>query len=303
MRRRLALILAATLVLGVAGCTGDGGENGGVTLPSAAPTLDRPSRTATAQPEQTETEKTEEPERTTEPTRTRETADPEPTEEETTEPERTTDPPQAAEPTRTQPPPPTAETRTETKTVTAEPTPTTASSSAAAVPVSENDDSGGFLPWLLVFLAIGAVIAIVLISRSRRETAWDGEAATLDAETRSVIGVRLPPVLTAQTAGERGLSWPPVRDDLRDLSAHWGVLSQNAPDGERQASASQIAVLLRDLVPAIDAENQALATGREWRMLRPQVDQILDALTAVMQPQPQTYRRNPPPPPAEPYYA
>ncbi|MEU4691517.1 hypothetical protein [Actinoplanes sp. NPDC023714] len=326
MRRALALVLAAGLALGGAGCGGEGGD-GGVALPSALPSLDRPDRTATTRPEATRTEETrteetqteetpaeetEEPERTTEPTRTRETADPEPT----TEPARTTDPPrqeepepeetrqEETEPEETGQAAPPAATRTPEETATGTPAATTtAPASAEAVPVAENDDSGGFLPWLLLFLAIGAVIAIVLINRSRRESQWDGEGGALAAETRSVVGVRLPPVLTATTAGERGLAWPPVRDDLRDLSARWGLLSQNAPDGSRHASASQIAVLLRDLVPAIDAENEALATGRDWRMLRPQVEQILDALTAVMQPQTADPRRTPPPPPAEPYYA
>ncbi|BAL87036.1 hypothetical protein AMIS_18160 [Actinoplanes missouriensis 431] len=315
MRGGLALALVAALTMGVAGCTGEGGDGDGVSLPTALPSVDRPERTATrtAEPTRTEatrteatrTEATEDPEETTGPTRTRETAAPVTT----TEPVKTTEPVRTTQP---------AQTRTPERTVTEAPAATTTpaaeatQSAQAAVPVSESDDTGSFWPWLLLFLAIGGVIGLVLIGRSRRETAWDGEGRALAVETRSLLGVRLPPVLTARTAAERGLSWPPVRDDLRDLSARWGLLSQNAPDGDRHASSSQIAVLLRDLAPAIDAENEALAAGRDWRMLRPQVDAILDGLAALLQPQPrpQLPPQQPPqpgpnrrPPPTEPYYA
>jgi hypothetical protein len=301
-----AFALAAALILGTAGCGGGDGE--GISLPTAVPSIDLPERTAA--PEETATEETDtEPEETSEQTRT-------------TTAEETGEPAETAEPTRTQGtgaalPTVTRKTssattapveRTPEETETEAPAETTApaeaTQSSEAVPVAESADTGSFLPWLLLFLAIGAVIAIVLFSRSRRESQWDAEGSGLAAETRSVIGVRLPPVLTATTAGERGLTWPPVRDDLRDLSARWGLLSQHAPDGDRQASASQIALLLRDLVPAIDAENEALAAGRDWSMLRPQVQAVLDSLAAVMRPrQPMPARPQPPQPPTEPYYA
>jgi hypothetical protein len=35
-------------------------------------------------------------------------------------------------------------------------------------------------------------------------------------------------------------------------------------------------------VAAVDAENQALAAGRDWRLLRPRVDEAGRALTAVL---------------------
>jgi hypothetical protein len=171
-----------------------------------------------------------------------------------------------------------------------------AAESAAAVPVSDDTGSGGFLGWLLLFVLLGGTIAIVLISRSRRESVWAAQASALSAETRSVTGVRLPPVLTARTAAERALAWPPVRDDLIDLCARWNDLATRAPDEAQQASAGTAAALLRDLVPAIDAENEALATGREWHRLRPQVDSLLDSLNAILTPRPASG----PVPPADP---
>ncbi|MBB2941265.1 hypothetical protein FB565_000969 [Actinoplanes lutulentus] len=297
---RAALALVAALSLAVAGCGGTE-DGGGVALPTALPSIDLPERTVTpevtrtAQEEQTQEEQTEEPEETR-----------------TTETQKTEEPEETTEPTRTRNtggavPTATTVTRTQEATATETPAATTAApveetqSAAATVPVSGTDDAGGFWPWLLLFLLIGGVIAIVVINRSRRVSVWDAEGGALAAETRGVVGVRLPPVLTIRSAAERGLYWPPVRDDLRDLSARWGLSAQDAPDGERQASASQIAVLLRDLVPSIDAENEALATGREWQELRPRVNAILDRLSAMLDPPP------PPPPPrqapTEPYYA
>ena len=40
--------------------------------------------------------------------------------------------------------------------------------------------------------------------------------------------------------------------------------------------------LLQELVAAVDAENQALAAGRDWRLLRPRVDQAERALSAIL---------------------
>jgi len=44
---------------------------------------------------------------------------------------------------------------------------------------------------------------------------------------------------------------------------------------------------LQELVAGMDAENQALATGRDWRLLRPRVDQAERALSAVLTDVPQ----------------
>ncbi|MEV6300569.1 hypothetical protein AB0M02_14275 [Actinoplanes sp. NPDC051861] len=276
--RLVSLAAACGLLLSVAACNEDGSIG---SLPSTRPSIDvSVDRTADNAPteEPTRTQEPEpEPTRTQEPEPTR-TQEPEPTRTQEPEPTRTQEP--EPEPTRTQEPEP-EPTETETET----PTPAATSSSAAAVPVAEEDDAG-FLPWLLVFLLIGAVIAIVVISRSRRVAVWDAEASTLTSETRNVIGVRLPPVLTAPTAGDRGLAWPPVRDDLLDLSGRWGSLAARSVDDAQQATATGAAIMLRDLVTAFDAENEALAAGRDWRMLRPKVNSILDALNAHLNPQP-----------------
>jgi hypothetical protein len=127
-----------------------------------------------------------------------------------------------------------------------------------------------------------AVIAGVVIWRSRRRSAWDTEAAALERDTRTITSTRLPSVLTAETAGQRALSWPPLRSGLIDLIGRWDLLGERASDDRRRTRSGQIRSLLQELVAAVDAENEALAAGRDWRLLRPRVDQAGQALSAML---------------------
>jgi hypothetical protein len=62
----------------------------------------------------------------------------------------------------------------------------------------------------------------------------------------------------------------------------WELLAERAPDDQRRTRSGQVRSLLQELVAAVDAENQALAAGRDWRLLRPRVDQAGRALSAVL---------------------
>ena len=141
----------------------------------------------------------------------------------------------------------------------------------------------GTLGWtLLVVLVAGLIIAGWLISRSRQRSGWDAQAAALEHDTRTTTSTQLPSVLTAETAGQRALSWPPLRAALSDLVGRWDLLAERAPDDRRRTRSGQVRSLLQELVAAVDAENQALAAGRDWRLLRPRVDQAGRALSAVL---------------------
>jgi hypothetical protein len=129
---------------------------------------------------------------------------------------------------------------------------------------------------------VAALIAAVVIWRSRRNSAWDAEAAALEEDTRTTTSTRLPPVLTAETVGQRALSWPPLRAGLMDLIGRWDLLAGRASDDRRRNRAGQIRSLLQELVAAVDAENEALAAGRDWRLLRARVDEAGRALSAVL---------------------
>jgi hypothetical protein len=191
----------------------------------------------------------------------------------TAEPPATTRPP-----TTTQPPtsiePPTS--------AAALPATSTSTPSAAAEPAAGESGGLGALGWILLAVLVAALIAAVLIWRSHRNSAWDAKAAALEAETRTTTSTRLPPVLTAETVGQRALSWPPLRAGLMDLIGRWDLLAGRASDDRRRNRAGQIRSLLQELVAAVDAENEALATGRDWRLLRARVDEAGRALSAML---------------------
>src|SRR5262245_18447600 len=245
--------LLAGLVVGLAlwlgGCDA-GGEDGSASRPSVdrsgtLPSVSEPDVTVTA------------------PTRTTRT---------TTAHTTSVEPKTTVEPTTTAEAPTTATTPPTTAPPTSAAAPTTAPT--AATPAAAESGGLGPLGWaMLALLVVGLVVAGWLIWRSRRRSAWDAQAVALEADTRTVTGTQLPSVLTAEDAGQRALSWPPVRAALVDLTRRWGPLAESAPDDARGDRARQVRGLLQELVAAVEAENEALATGRDWRLLRPRVDE------------------------------
>jgi hypothetical protein len=178
---------------------------------------------------------------------------------------------------------PTRPTRTPTSAERPNSPTTTPTPSAAGAPAAAAESEGlGALGWTLLIVLVVALIAGWLLWRSRRRSAWDAQAAALEQDTRTATGTQLPPVLTAEDPGQRALSWPPLRAELVDLMRRWDLLAEHAPDDQRRIRTGQIRNLLQELVAALDAENQALGTGRDWRLLRPRVDQVERALSAVL---------------------
>jgi hypothetical protein len=237
--------LVVGLAVGLSGCgAGGGGES--ATRPSTERSGTRPAPSVTESPSETTTEPTQ-------PTRTPTSA------------ERPTSPTTA--------PVTSADVRPPTST----PTP-----SAAGTPASAESEGLGPLGWTLLIVLVVGLIAGWLLWRSRRKSAWDAQAAALEADTRTTTGTELPSVLTAVTAGQRALSWPPLRAALADLMHRWDLLAERAPDDRRRTRSGQIRNLLQDLLAAVDAENQALAAERDWRLLRPRVDQAERALSAAL---------------------
>jgi hypothetical protein len=183
----------------------------------------------------------------------------------------------------TRPPRTTAETPTPTRTPTsAEALTPTSTPAAAGTPAAGESQGLGTVGWTLLILLVVALAAGWLLVRSRRKSTWDSKATALEHDTRTATSTQLPSVLTAETAGERALSWPPLRAALSDLVRRWELLAKRAPDDRRRTRAGQVRSLLQELVAAVDAENQALAAGRDWRLLRPQLDQAGRALSAVL---------------------
>ena len=160
--------------------------------------------------------------------------------------------------------------------------PTSAPETATGTPTAAESEGLGALGWTLLILLVVALAAGWLLWQSRRRSAWDDESAAVEHDTRTTTGTQLPLVLTAEGAGQRALSWPPLRAELVDLMRRWDLLAERAPDDHRQQRSGQIRSLLQELVAAVDAENEALATGRDWRLLRPRIDNANRALSAVL---------------------
>ena len=260
VRRAARAGLLAGLVIGLAvglsGCGAGGGGGESATRPSTERSGTRPAPSGTESPSETTTESTR-------PTRT--SAD---------TPTSTRTPTSAERPTS----PTTAPvTSADVLPPTSTPTP-----SAAGTPASAESEGLGPLGWTLLIVLVVGLIAGWLLWRSRRRSAWDTQAAALEADTRTTTGTELPSVLTAVTAGQRALSWPPLRAALADLIHRWDLLAERAPDDRRRTRSGQIRNLLQELLAAVDAENQALAAERDWRLLRPRVDQAERALAAAL---------------------
>ena len=247
--------LVLSLVLGLSGC-GAGGGSESATRPTTERSGTRPEPSETESPRETTTEQTRPPRTTADtPASTRTPTTAERPNSPTTTPARSAE---ALAPTSA---------------------PTTA---AAGTPAAAESEGLGALGWTLLILLVVALAAGWLLWRSRRRSAWDDLAAALEADTRTATGTQLPPVLTAEDAGQRALSWPPLRAALADLIHRWDLLAERAPDDQRQQRSGQVRSLLQELVAAVDAENEALATGRDWRLLRPRVDHAWRELSAVL---------------------
>ncbi|OJF12684.1 hypothetical protein BG844_19305 [Couchioplanes caeruleus subsp. caeruleus] len=258
--------------------------------PEAEPTAARPSRTESTQPA-----RSRQPEPTTEPA--------EPTAAEP-EPARTTST-RAAAPAQTTTTRPIAPAQTTTRPATSAPvaapapvqtTAATASAQGSAAPTVSATAAAaaastglGPLGWFsLLVLFPALIVGGLLVYRAQRKSAWDAEARALAQETRALTGTRLPPVLTTTTAAQRDLAWLPVRAGLTELAGRWNALIERAATEPRRNWSLGLSGLLQDLVAAVDAENEALTFGRDWMLLRPQVNHVEQALAAVLAGRPQS---------------
>jgi hypothetical protein len=283
-----AMVIGA--VLGMAGCGAGDGNN--EARPSARASERSVDRSTADEPESTRSA-------TAQPTRSREPESTKPPAETTTPP--TTETTKPAGPTRTPTPaetttrPPTTEaaapgpaqtTRSSTPTRTTT-SPTPSKTTASAVPAAAESSGIGPFGWfILIALLAAVVIGGLLVYRAQRKSAWDTEARALESETRTLTATRLSSVLTVGTAAQRSLAWPPLRADLVALVSRWNALVERAVGEERRNLSLQIRALLQDLVAAVDAENEALAVGEDWTLLRPRVRQVQQALAEVLAVQP-----------------
>src|SRR4051794_3022261 len=285
-RAGTATILAGFLLgaaFGLTACS-PGGENPS-TGPAARSSERSTDRPASAEPDAARSRK---PDRTTAPAEA--TRPPRSTAAAPPKPSRTT----AAAETTARPPtsaavalPEPAQTTRTTTAVQTTATPAASASAAAAAAAAVSHGMGPFGWLVLIALLAAMIIGGLLVYRSQRRSAWDTEARALEAETRTVTTTRLPPVLSTTTISRRGLAWPPVRAALGDLVSRWNSLTERASGEDRRNWSLRISGLLQELMAAVDAENEALAAGRDWMLQRPAVSRAEEALAAALTVQPQ----------------
>jgi hypothetical protein len=80
----------------------------------------------------------------------------------------------------------------------------------------------------------------------------------------------------------RTMSWGPVEAELTALAQRWNASAATAPDDAGRSRSSELARLVGDLVIAIGAENNALAQGLDWSLLRPRIDEDRTAITRLL---------------------
>jgi hypothetical protein len=265
----------------------DGSGETPSSLPSGRSSERSVERPASGEAEaRTEPTETSEPERTTKPAES--TPSPTSTPATRTLPTRITTKPAATKTTTTEVAP--AE-PTQTQTTQTQATPTTTAAQPAATPsvaaAAAESGTWGPLAWLLLIAFVAALaVGGFFVYRSQRRSAWDTETRALESETRATITTRLPPVLSTTTASRRGLAWPPVRIALDDLLTRWTALIERPPGEERRNWALRISGLLQELIAAVDSENEALATGNDWTLVRPRVTHVENTLAEALAPQP-----------------
>ncbi len=269
---------AGLLVLTLAACEGGGGPVASDRPSPALPTLSASVPTRSAVPEASAS-------RTPRPTSTRSavaapppgspTPTPAPTPDPTTPAPTESRPAPAPAPTRT----PGAPTQASTPTSAAAPT----SSTPAATPVSSSPSP--WVWWLLGLLAVGAVIALVVVAVRRRRTreVWSARRAGAVAESTWLAHELLPSALSAQSPAARRDRWTASRPRVAALHRNLGELVASAPK-DQAGSLDRLREAVTGLGAAMDAY-AATGAGDPERLgaARQAQRQLEDALARAVQ--------------------
>ena len=284
-RSRVWLAPACGLaVLLVAGC-GDGGitvptPSGSLSIPSISvsrPSASIPSETTEPSvivPESPTPEPSDEP--STEPPD--ETSTPEPTE----TPTKTPRPTKSVVVTETVTPTP-EDTPTPSETPTATPSPTV---SAAGEPVDADD--GGLPAWLWWLLAaLLAALAVWLVLRARRRSAWDAELAPVEAEIDCFGRELLPQLQQTRTPDALAGGWHVSAARVEAAEDQLTGLEASAPDETRAARART----LRDAVRTSRTDVDTLVANRDQASTPVVLAEATTRLLSALEPPPPPQHR------------
>ena len=281
-------LVGGVVLLALAACGGgEGGDGARPTIsPTRTPTATVPSPTRTG-PDRTESPEEPSPTLTDEPTE-------EPTQEPTEEPTREPRPTRSADQTETPDEP-----ATELSSAPPEPAPTsptatpTASETGDAAEESGEDAADESIPtwvwWVLAALLLGSAVAIPLVVRARRRSAWRQTLAELEGEVAWLARDLLPELRRGGSVEQVAGGWAVGRTRVTAAEDRLTVLESTAPDDIGRERARS----LRDAVRRADA-GMAQLTGPgmhdEWAL---DLDAIIDDLEHALRPAPSTDRAGP----------
>ena len=262
-------MLTVVAALALTGCGGDGSVSlptVSASLPSISVTLPSLTRSPSAEPEPTES--TEAP---------TEEASETPTE----EPSTPTEEPTTAEPTRTAVVTRTV-TPTEPATPTPEPSPTPSATVSALEPTDEAADTGipSWVWWLLAAAALAALVAGVLVPRSRRRAAWTADLTAAEAEAGWFARELLPQLQRTSTSDALAGGWQVAAGRVTSLEDRLTGLESSAPDDTQASRPRQ----LRDAVRAARSGVERLIAAGDMGSSAAQLGSIAAQLAASLPP-------------------
>ena len=278
--RTLAL---AVVLLPIASCGGE--EGGGGARPTISSTR---TPTATVPSPTRSLDRTESPEAPT-PTRPEQ-----PTEEPTQEPTRTEQPTQEPRPTRSADPsrsPDSPATEgsalpTEQESSPGTPTPTVSETGDAAEGAADGDTGDEGVPawvwWVLAALVLGSAVAVPLVLRARRRSAWGRALVEGEGEVAWLARDLLPELRRSGSLDQVAGGWAVGRARVSAAEDRLTVLESTAPDDVARERARS----LRDACRRADAAMVRL-TGPgphdEWAL---DLDAVVDDLEHALRPAP-----------------
>lgn len=147
-------------------------------------------------------------------------------------------------------------TRTVTATASGEPSPQpTASGDAAS---STSSPLGRWLLAIVALIAAGA-IAAVLMSRRRRRDGWDASVATVLPALTAFADVTLPDMISGPSAASA--SWPATRAAVEQARSVLQRLAPDAPDDERGTAATRLLQVAGEARAAVDVREATMQSG------------------------------------------
>ena len=282
IRAATASGVALLMALMMAACGGDGS----VALPSPtrSPTASLPSPTRSPSRAETQTPTpSEAPSDSESPPETSEPPSRSPSERPSSSEPSETATPEVSDSASDTPTP--SETPTPTATPTPSPSPTDEAEQASGTEQAADEPTPSWVWWALAGLGVlAAALAVVLVARARRRSAWDAELASAEDEAAWLAGELLPQLQQSVSLDAVAGGWQVAAGRVVLAEDQLTTLESSAPDEVRGTRARA----LRDAVRAARQGVENLLASRDAAALPRDLASIATRLAEVLNPSPPT---------------